>query len=197
MRKTATSIALAVAFAAASRAQAPLMFEAASVHTAARQAPRRGIAAGGEIEGGPGTDDPERISYEWCPMSTIIQNLFGVNFDRILNRPDWLGMDRFDIVAKVPPGATKDKVNEMMVNLLKERFHFAYHLEQRDFDAYDLVVAKGGPNLKEARRPGVPRRRLRRLALPLLRRSWTKTAFRNCLRAGPRYAESPATASFA
>ncbi len=30
-------------------------------------------------------------------------------------------MDRFDIVAKVPPGATKDQVKEMMVNLLKGR----------------------------------------------------------------------------
>ena len=41
------------------------------------------------------------------------------------------------------------------MNLLKERFHFEYRLE-KDFDAYDLVIAKGGPKLKAAapgRRP--------------------------------------------
>ena len=86
------------------------MFEAASIHEAARQAPRRGTTARGEIKGGPGTDDPERITYEWCFMSAILERLFGVSLDRISNRPDWLGMDRFDIVAKVPPGATKDQV---------------------------------------------------------------------------------------
>jgi uncharacterized protein (TIGR03435 family) len=131
-------------------AQAPLTFEVASVRAADRQAPRRGMRAGGEITGGPGTADPERMSYEWCFMSTILQNLFGVNLDRMSNRPDWIGMDRFDIVAKVPPGTTKEQSVEMMKNLLKERFHFAFHLEQKDFDAYDLVVAKGGPKLKEA-----------------------------------------------
>jgi uncharacterized protein (TIGR03435 family) len=108
------------------------------------------MRAGGEIRGGPGTDDPERLTYEWCFLSTILQDVFGVNFDRILNRPDWLGTDRFDIVAKIPPGATKEQVKGMVVNLLKERFHFEYHLEKKDFDAYDLVVAKGGPKLKEA-----------------------------------------------
>ena len=131
-------------------AQSPPSFEVVSVRVADRQAPRRGMRAGGEIRGGPGTDDPERITYEWCFMSTILQNLFGVGFDRISNRPDWLGMDRFDITAKVPGGATKEQVTQMMVSLLKERFHFAYHLDKKDFDAYDLVVAKGGSKLKDA-----------------------------------------------
>ncbi len=59
------------------------MFEAASVHIAPRQAPTRGMRAGGEIKGGPGADDPERIIYEWRLISTILQNLFGVNLERI------------------------------------------------------------------------------------------------------------------
>ncbi|HEY1754954.1 MAG TPA: TIGR03435 family protein [Bryobacteraceae bacterium] len=108
------------------------------------------MRAGGEITGGPGTADPGRLTYEWCLMSTILENLFGVSLDRISNRPAWIGIDRFDIVAKVPPEVTKEQAAEMMKNLLKERFHFAFHLERKDFDAYDLVISKGGPKLKEA-----------------------------------------------
>jgi uncharacterized protein (TIGR03435 family) len=57
---------------------------------------------------------------------------------------------RFDISANVPPGATKEQANEMLLNLLRERFHLAYHSEKKDFDAYALVVAKSGPKLKGA-----------------------------------------------
>ena len=148
--RTASVLVLLCPFVAVQAQTAMPSFEVASVRVADRQAPRRGMRAGGEIRGGPGTDDPERITYEWCFMSTILQNLFGVGFDRISNRPDWLGMDRFDITAKIPAGATKEQVNQMMVNLLKERFHLAYHLDKKDFDAYDLVIAKGGPKLKDA-----------------------------------------------
>jgi|HubBroStandDraft_5_1064220.scaffolds.fasta_scaffold716049_1 uncharacterized protein (TIGR03435 family) len=62
------------------------------------------------MNGGPGTTDPERLTYEWCFLSTILQNLFGTSLDHIKNRPDWIGMDRFDIAAKVPP-ATREQVN--------------------------------------------------------------------------------------
>jgi uncharacterized protein (TIGR03435 family) len=57
---------------------------------------------------------------------------------------------RFNISANVQPGATKEQAHEMLLNLLKERFHLTYHTEKKDFDLYTLVVAKGGPKLKEA-----------------------------------------------
>ena len=37
----------------------------------------------------------------------------------------------------------------MFQNLLVERFKLAYHFETKDSVVYDLVVAKGGPKLKE------------------------------------------------
>ena len=76
---------------------------------------------------------------------------FALPLDQI-SGSDWvMGQDaRFDISANVPAGATKEQANEMLLNLLKERFHLTYHAEKKDFDAYALVVAKGGPKLKEA-----------------------------------------------
>src|SRR5262249_44718473 len=50
----------------------------------------------------------------------------------------------------VPAGATKEQANEMLLNLLKERFHLTYHNEKKNFDLYALIVAKGGPKLKDA-----------------------------------------------
>jgi uncharacterized protein (TIGR03435 family) len=122
----------------------------ASVRVADKQPPRRPMPAAGDMIGGPGTSDPTRLTYSWVYMWRILATAFGVSNDQIGNRPDWTGQDRFDIVANVPPGATKEQVNEMMQNLLKELFHLAYHREQKDFDVYDLVVAKGGPKLKDA-----------------------------------------------
>jgi len=76
---------------------------------------------------------------------------FEVPLDQI-SGSDWvMGQDaRFDIVANVPEGATKDQANEMLLNLLKERFHLTFHREKKDFDVYALTVAKGGPRLKDA-----------------------------------------------
>lgn len=64
-----------------------------------------------------------------------------------------LGPERFEIVANVPPGTTQDQVSIMMQNLLKERFHLAYHLEKRTLDVVELTVAKGGSKLKDAEIP--------------------------------------------
>lgn len=81
---------------------------------------------------------------------------FHVQFDQ-LTGPAWVkseeGPERFDINANVPPGATREQVDKMMENLLKERFHLEYHREKREFDTYELVVAKGGSKLKDAEVP--------------------------------------------
>ena len=64
--------------------------------------------------------------------------------------PAWLENVGFSIVAKVPSDATKEQVLVMLVNLLVERFHLAYHRENRDIPVYALIVAKNGPKLSLA-----------------------------------------------
>ena len=56
---------------------------------------------------------------------------------------------RFNIVAKVPSGATKDDVPIMLQNLLKERFQLAFHRESKELPVYALVT-KGQPKLTES-----------------------------------------------
>ena len=70
-----------------------------------------------------------------------------------INAPDWLSTERYDIVAKVPAGATKSQVNVMWQNLLKERFGLVLHHESKEFQVDELTAAKGGLKLKETSLP--------------------------------------------
>jgi uncharacterized protein (TIGR03435 family) len=56
----------------------------------------------------------------------------------------------YDIAAKVPAGTTSEQFLVMLQNLLAERFGVVVHWVEKEFPSYDLVVAKGGPKLKEA-----------------------------------------------
>jgi len=57
---------------------------------------------------------------------------------------DWLKSERYDINAKLPEGATRDQIPEMLKSLLEKRFQMKLHHESKPFPVYALVVAKGG-----------------------------------------------------
>lgn len=63
--------------------------------------------------------------------------------------PDFLDSERFDIVAKVPPGITKDQVGLLWQSFLAERFNVVLHRSSKVFDVEEIVPAKGGVKLKE------------------------------------------------
>jgi uncharacterized protein (TIGR03435 family) len=58
--------------------------------------------------------------------------------------------NRFDIVARVPPGTGMDDFLLMIRRLLQERVGLAVHQEKREISVFELVVAKGGIKMKEA-----------------------------------------------
>jgi uncharacterized protein (TIGR03435 family) len=137
---------------------AKLQFEVASVRPSGPAAAGTPQIPGGRISGGPGTNDPERITYDRVPFQQLIMTAYGVQRDQIKG-PDWATTDdirgaaRFNISAKVPPGATKEQAATMLQNLLAERFQLTLHHETTQFSGYALVVAKGGAKLKESRGP--------------------------------------------
>ncbi len=97
-----------------------LEFEVASVR------PASGGGRGGGSSGGPGTSDPERITFSG-DLVGLLRIVYGVDRDQILG-PDWFQTQRYDIAAKAPPGATREQVGErpMFQNLLAERFHLSF-----------------------------------------------------------------------
>jgi uncharacterized protein (TIGR03435 family) len=64
--------------------------------------------------------------------------------------PAWVRDGRWDIKAKLPEGAPPDRVPDMMLSLLIERFKLVTHHETRESPAYELIIDKGGPKFKEA-----------------------------------------------
>ena len=121
-------------------------FEVASIKAAP---PLEGRGFTVSSSGGPGTKDPGR----WTTNNWTLSNLVTLAYN--LNRynysgPDWMDTERFNIIAKVPEGATKDQFRTMVENLLFDRFKMKVHRETREMAGYDLVVAKGGPKLAEA-----------------------------------------------
>ena len=128
----------------------PLSFEVASVRPASSRPPYTPILAAGDVKGGPGTGDPTRITFTWVLVRRLLMNAFALPLDQI-SGSDWvMGQDaRFDTSAIVPAGATKEQANEMLLNLLKVRFHLTYHSEtiQRDgeTDGRAMCSSSDGP----------------------------------------------------
>ncbi len=98
--------------------------------------------------GGPGTDDPARITWSGATLKTLLAAAYDVKPYQV-NGPDWLDSERYDIVAKVAPGATKEQVNVMWQNLLADRFGVTLHRVSKVFQVEEMVAAKGGVKLKE------------------------------------------------
>jgi uncharacterized protein (TIGR03435 family) len=131
-----------------------LKFEVASVRVVDPVTPN--TKGGFRVSGGPGSQDPEHIRYTQTAIFQILTRAFQVQGDQLVG-PSWVtqpyGAERFEIVAKVAPNATQEQASIMMRNLLKERFHLAYHTEKKNLDVYELVIAKGGSKLKDAEIP--------------------------------------------
>ena len=95
------------------------------------------------------TADAGMLRYTNVSLEDCIRNAYRVK-DFQVQGPDWLGGARFDIVAKLPDGASQDQVPEMLQALLADRFKLVLHREAKEHAIYALVAAKGGPKLKPA-----------------------------------------------
>jgi uncharacterized protein (TIGR03435 family) len=118
----------------------PLEFEVASVkHADPSSRPR--------LSGVPGSNNPGQNAYISQPLSTILSIAFGMPEDQI-SGPGWLGTEQYDIIAKIPLGATKEQFQRMLQTLLTQRFALAAHHEPKNISAYEMTVARGGLKLR-------------------------------------------------
>ena len=141
----ALAIVLGMAHAPQGRAQtqstATLAFEVASIRPAAPQ-------EGGKMLIGFG-NDPGRFTATNVTVKELMTRAFEVRRHQI-SGPSWLDSDRFDVVAKLPEGATRDQVPAMAQNMLVERFKLELRREKKETSVYALVVAKSGAKLQKS-----------------------------------------------
>ena len=102
-------------------------------------------------KGGPGTDDPTRMTFTNYSIQNLLVMAYSLKGYQ-LTAPAWLNEKeaRFNIEARVRAGATKEQANKMIQNLLADRFELTLHRETKEMPLYELLVGKDGPKLKEA-----------------------------------------------
>jgi uncharacterized protein (TIGR03435 family) len=98
-----------------------------------------------------------RFQAEGSPLSFLVNRAFNTNNrDQVVGLPQWADSTMFNITAKasieVPssnPMVDTETLAPMLLSLLKERFHLAYHAEERPCNTYTLT-STGKPKMKKA-----------------------------------------------
>jgi len=91
--------------------------------------------------------DPSRVRYANITLRDCIRGAFRTRDFQIVG-PDWMANARFEIDAKLPAGASTDKIPEMLQALLADRFKLTTRRETKEMAVYALLVGNGGPKLK-------------------------------------------------
>jgi uncharacterized protein (TIGR03435 family) len=144
IRGITAAFAVAVVASIALVAQAPpphTEFEVASIKPSAP--PGQGqVNVGVHIDGA-------RLSCTYLSLKDYIRVAYRIKEHQVVG-PDWLASARFDIAATLPAGTPREKVPDLLKTLLTDRFRMTTHQDSKEFPVYALVVAKGGPKMKES-----------------------------------------------
>jgi uncharacterized protein (TIGR03435 family) len=122
---------------------APAEFEVASIKPSGDLA--ASFAAGKMPHMGMKIDNSQ-VDIGAFTLTQLISTAYKVKAFQITG-PDWMKTTRFDIIAKIPDGASKDQVPEMLRGLLEERFKLTVHRDNKELPAYGLMVGKNGTKL--------------------------------------------------
>ena len=121
-------------------AQSKTAFEVASVRPSADQV--TGVRVGFQATG-------SQVRVTAMSIKDYVGIAYGVRPQQI-EGPEWIGSQRFDVVATIPDGVPTSQVPAMLRTLLEERFQMKAHREQKDQPVYVLGVSKTGARLTES-----------------------------------------------
>jgi uncharacterized protein (TIGR03435 family) len=98
--------------------------------------------------------DGARVDIGGMPIIALLPQVFRVKQYQVAgaSMPDLINSmngERWDILAKLPEGATQEQVPDMLLSLLVDRFKMTYHRETRQLPVYGLIVGKNGTKLKD------------------------------------------------
>jgi uncharacterized protein (TIGR03435 family) len=131
--------------------EAPLAFDVASVKP--NTSSSNSMSIDDDVGGG--------LTATNVSVRLLIRFAYNLRDYQILNAPGWADTERFDVFAKLAPeaaasepaphsAAANERLRRRSQNLLAERFGLVIHSETREMPVYALVIAKGGPKLKES-----------------------------------------------
>lgn len=148
MMRTAAGISALAVWAGAALAQtnasAP-SFDAASVKVSAPLPQGVFMFRTGGL---PESTDPGRIDYKGVTIKQLAARAYNLK-DYQVEGPQWVDGERYDVVATIPKGSTKEQVSLMLQGLLADRFKLALHHESKPMAVYTLSIGKGGAKMQE------------------------------------------------
>ena len=93
-----------------------------------------------------------RFEFSELPIGWLVRQALQKPDYRMIGAPAWVDMDFYTIMAKAPDGTPQAALSTLILNLLKDRFQLATHLETRELPIFHLVMARAdgrpGPALK-------------------------------------------------
>jgi uncharacterized protein (TIGR03435 family) len=94
--------------------------------------------------------DASRFELSGTTLPALIRRAYRLEPYQNVTGPDWMNKQYFDVMARLPAGATKDQVPEMLQALLADRLKLVIRRENKEEIVCILTVGKNGPKLKEA-----------------------------------------------
>ncbi len=96
-----------------------------------------------------------RFVLEDQPLLKMIAFAYSLNPRQIVGSPSWVSEDHWDMSGKtnLMEDATRPQEQQVIRQLLVERFALQFHQEKRDLSAYALQVVKDQPKLAVAADP--------------------------------------------
>ena len=86
------------------------------------------------------------------PVGVLLRQALQKPDYQMIGAPGWINTERYSIRATLPKGVSPAAMSVVLLNMLKDRFQLATHLEAREAPIFHLVMARGdgrtGPNLK-------------------------------------------------
>lgn len=101
-------------------------------------------------------------THRWVATNFTLSALLALGYDMnprtISGAPGWMGSQHFTIEAVTPGDVPPTRLEQMQMlrALLVERFGLKFHRQDKEMPIYALSLAKGGPKLKAAAKPGDP-----------------------------------------
>jgi uncharacterized protein (TIGR03435 family) len=118
---------------------APLAFESASVKSNRSDSPKGRVGAQGDNFTGQNVTLKQLMAYAY--------RLRGYQ----LSGPDWIETEGYDVTVRAKKSPSDPQFRLMLRALLEDRFKLKTHRETKEIPAYWLVVAKGGPKLRDVK----------------------------------------------
>jgi uncharacterized protein (TIGR03435 family) len=90
-----------------------------------------------------------RYELRNATLTDLIRTAWSVDAESVVGGPDWLDVNRFDVMATAPAASSQEILKRMLRELLKERFQLSTHNGSRDLPAWAITAARK-PQLQKA-----------------------------------------------